>query len=109
MILQPLVENAIRHAIAPRVEGGSVTVQAKRFGDRLRLVVSDDGPGLRSDPDTTGLGLRNTRQRLQHLYPGTHRFQIRNGPIVGAEVEIEIPYKPVWRENESTAANGEPT
>jgi len=109
MILQPLVENAIRHAIAPRVEGGSVTILAKRRGDRLQLVVKDDGPGLRSDPDTTGLGLRNTRQRLQHLYPGTHRVSIRNGPTAGAEVEIEIPYKPVWTENQSAMPNGEPT
>ena len=106
LILQPLVENAIRHAIAPRVEGGSVTVLAKRQGDRLQLVVRDDGPGLRTDPSTTGLGLQNTRQRLQHLYPGTHRFSIRDGTDGGAEVEVEIPYKPLWTENESAAANG---
>jgi two-component sensor histidine kinase len=106
LILQPLVENAIRHAIAPRVEGGSVTVLAKHCGDRLQLVVRDDGPGLQSSPSTTGLGLQNTRQRLHHLYPGTHRFMIRNGPTVGAEVEVEIPYKPIWMENESTVSNG---
>jgi LytS/YehU family sensor histidine kinase len=109
LILQPLVENAIRHAIAPRVEGGSVTILAKRQGDRLRLVVRDDGPGLEGDPNTTGLGLRNTRQRLQHLYPGTHRFSIGNGPDGGAEVEVELPYKPIWLENESTASKGDPT
>lgn len=109
LILQPVVENAIRHAIAPRVEGGSVTILAKRYGDRLQLVVRDDGPGLQSNPDTTGLGLRNTRQRLQHLYPGTHRFLIRNGPTGGAEVEVEIPYKPIWMENESTMTNGDLT
>lgn len=109
LILQPLVENAIRHAIAPRVEGGSVTILAKRRGDRLHLVVRDDGPGLQSDPNTTGLGLQNTRQRLQHLYPGTHRFVIRDGPDGGAEVEVEIPYKPIWPENESAASNGELT
>jgi LytS/YehU family sensor histidine kinase len=109
LILQPLVENAIRHAIAPRVEGGSVTILAKRRGDRLQLVVRDDGPGLQSDPNTTGLGLRNTRQRLQHLYPGTHRFLIRDARDGGAEVEVEIPYKPIWLENESTASNGDLT
>ena len=106
LILQPLVENAIRHAIAPRVEGGRVTILAKRQGDRLQLVVRDDGPGLRSDPNTTGLGLRNTRQRLQHLYPGMHRFAMRNGPDGGAEVEVEIPYRSIWTENEPTASNG---
>jgi two-component system LytT family sensor kinase len=106
LILQPLVENAIRHAIAPRVEGGSVTILAKRCGDRLQLVVRDDGPGLQSNPNTTGLGLRNTRQRLHHLYPGTHRFLLRNAPNGGAEVEVEIPYKPIWMENESTVSNG---
>jgi LytS/YehU family sensor histidine kinase len=109
LILQPLVENAIRHAIAPRVEGGSVTILAKRRGDRLQLLVRDDGPGLQSDPNTTGLGLRNTRQRLQHLYPGTHRFVIRDGPDGGAEVEVEVPYKPIWTENEPTTSKGEPT
>jgi two-component system, LytTR family, sensor kinase len=109
LILQPLVENAIRHAIAPRVEGGRVTILAKRCGDRLQLVIRDDGPGLQSDPETTGLGLQNTRQRLQHLYPGTHRFLIRNGPDGGAEVEVEIPYKPMWMENESTTSNGDLT
>lgn len=106
LILQPLVENAIRHAIAPRVEGGRVTILAKRQGDRLQLVVRDDGPGLQSDPNTTGLGLQNTRQRLQHLYPGTHRFLIRNGPDGGAEVEVEIPYRSIWTENEPPASNG---
>lgn len=106
LILQPLVENAIRHAIAPRVEGGSVTILAKRCGDQLQLVVRDDGPGLQGDPNTTGLGLRNTRQRLQHLYPGTHRFSMRDGPTGGAEVEVEIPYKPIWTENEPTMSNG---
>jgi two-component system, LytTR family, sensor kinase len=109
LILQPLVENAIGHAIAPRVEGGSVTILAKRQGDRLQLVVRDDGPGLQRDPNSTGLGLRNTRQRLQHLYPGTHRFSIRNGPEGGAEVEVEFPYKPIWMDKESAASNGDPT
>jgi LytS/YehU family sensor histidine kinase len=104
-----LVENAIRHAIAPRVEGGRVTILAQRCGDRLRLVVRDDGPGLQRNPNTTGLGLRNTRQRLQHLYPETHRFLMRNGPTGGAEVEVEIPYKPIWMENESTTASGDRT
>jgi LytS/YehU family sensor histidine kinase len=106
LILQPLVENAIRHAIAPRVEGGSVTIRAKRHGDRLRLVVEDDGPGLRSDPNGTGLGLRNTRQRLHHLYPGTHRLSIRDGPTGGAEVEVEIPYESVRLESRSRTPNG---
>ncbi len=109
LILQPLVENAIRHAIAPRVEGGSVTVLAKRCGDRLQLLVRDDGPGLQSNPNTTGLGLRNTRQRLQHLYPGTHQFLIRNGPTVGAEVQIEIPYTPIWAENRPSTLHGDLT
>jgi two-component system, LytTR family, sensor kinase len=106
LILQPLVENAIRHAIAPRVEGGRVTILAKRQGDRLQLVVRDDGPGLQSDPNPTGVGLRNTRQRLQHLYPGTHRFAMRDGPDGGAEVEVEIPYRSIWTENEPPASDG---
>ena len=109
LVLQPLVENAIRHAIAPRVEGGRVTILAKRHGDRLQLVVRDDGPGLQSAPTTTGVGLRNTRQRLQHLYPGTHRFAMRDGPSGGAEVEVEIPFRSIWTENEPPASNGELT
>jgi len=52
------------------------------------------------------VGLRNTRQRLQHLYAGTHRFALRDGSGGGAEVEVEIPYRSIWTENEPPASNG---
>lgn len=65
-VLQPLVENAIRHGIAKRTEAGRIEIAARRAGDRLVLTVTDDGPGPNGAGD--GMGLANTRERLQRLY-----------------------------------------
>jgi two-component system, LytTR family, sensor kinase len=99
MILQPLVENSIRHGIAPRAGGGSIEIVARRRGDVLHLRVEDDGLGLprRSRGGSrAGLGLSNTRERLEHLYDGAHRFELRQTKGGGLTVSILIPY----RENE---------
>jgi signal transduction histidine kinase len=95
MILQPLVENSIRHGIAPRAAGGRVDVRAAREGELLRLTVRDDGLG--ADARTSGearggVGLANTRARLQHLYGD--RQQMRAGPVAagGYLVTINIPF-----------------
>ena len=91
-ILQPLVENAVRHGIAERVEAGQITITAVRTGDDLVLTVEDDGPGFPAEKPT-GLGLANTRERLKVLYGerGTLRLDARPGG--GTIAIIRIPYR----------------
>lgn len=93
-LLQPLVENAIRHGIGPRTGPGHVWVRAARDGAVLRLEVRDDGVGV--DPSRLsdleqGVGLSNTRSRLAHLYGDRHRFVVTTAPGDGLAVAIEIP------------------
>jgi two-component system, LytTR family, sensor kinase len=108
MLLQPLVENAIKYAVSPQEEGASITLSAQLVGRRLRIAVSDTGPGLRDAGGTasvraplagpgktvsTGVGLANIRDRLNQAYGEDHRFEIRNPPEGGFTVIIEIPYE----------------
>jgi signal transduction histidine kinase len=96
LILQPLVENAIRHGIAPRAEGGQVEVQARRRHGMLELQVRDDGPGLPSGRPLElkeGVGLGNTRARLWQLYGADHLFEMRNGPAAGLVITLAIPFR----------------
>jgi LytS/YehU family sensor histidine kinase len=96
MILQPLVENAIRHGVAPRPETGCVAIRVRRDAKTLRLEVQDDGPGLpdeQASPFKEGLGLANTRARLLQLYGEGHRFELANGGGRGLVVRIELPYR----------------
>jgi hypothetical protein len=96
-ILQPLVENAIRHGIEPQVSPGVIKIEARRDGEILRVTISDTGVGL---PElagaetnlTEGIGLSNTRARLQSLYPARHRFSLRNAEAGGCVAELEIPF-----------------
>jgi len=92
LVLQPLVENAVRHGIAPRHEGGKVTVRASRESERLVLIVEDDGAGAESRTPSEGVGLRNTRARLARLYPEHHSLRIVRPGEGGFRVEIEIPF-----------------
>ena len=96
LILQPLVENAIRHGIARAVAGGQVHVRACRERGRLRVEVRDDGPGLAGDESgrMEGVGLSNTRERLERLYGAEHRFSVGNGEHGGAVAIVEIPFVP---------------
>ena len=94
LMLQPLVENAIRHGIAPRAAPGHVIVTAARRGDRLELSVVDDGVGERTSRDhRDGVGLGNTRARLLSLYGTEHRFEAGGASTGGFTVHIEIPYR----------------
>ena len=94
LVLQPLAENAVRHGIAPSVAGGSVEVAAAREGEQLVLRVRDTGVGLRPGSESAGgVGLRNVRARLQHLYPGRHRFRVSNRAEGGVESLLEIPFR----------------
>jgi len=94
LMLQPLVENAIRHGIAPRAAPGHVVVTAARRGDRLELSVVDDGVGEKASRDhRDGVGLGNTRARLLSLYGSEHRFEAGGASAGGFAVHIEIPYR----------------
>ena len=103
-ILQPLVENAIQHAIAPLSSGGSLRVSGRRDDDRLRLAVHDDGPGLSEPieaPARNGVGLSTTHERLQQLYGDDHDFVVANADGGGVTAALEIPFQLTpdeWRE-----------
>ncbi len=103
LLLQPLVENAIRHGIAPRTRGGNVSVKANRDNGVLHLTVRDDGGGLPEDwnEDDGGVGLSNTRARLERLYGKEHLFELRNGTDGGLEVRLTMPFRSTNDDGES--------
>lgn len=92
LVLQPLVENAIRHGIAPLQRGGRITVSAAREAGRLVLGVEDDGAGSRDSQPQEGVGLRNTRARLARLYPAEHEIVIDRPSEGGFRIRIVIPF-----------------
>lgn len=97
LLLQPIVENALRHGVGRKVEGGLVRIMAARVGADLALAVRDTGPGMPAAALTAlnrGVGLSNTRLRLQELFPGRHRFDFHEPPEGGLAVEITIPFVP---------------
>jgi sensor histidine kinase YesM len=95
LILQPLVENAIKHGVTPRAEGGEVSVRVSRADGVLQVAVRDDGVGIdsRRVESGNGVGLANTRARLDQLYGDRHRFSVGNHPDGGALVELAIPFR----------------
>lgn len=94
LILQPLVENAIRHGIAPRSTPGSVEVRAEPANGNLLLHVCDDGPGIFPEAKLTeGVGISSTRARLERLYGSNHQFELRNAPNGGFVVTLAVPFR----------------
>ena len=98
LLLQPLVENAIKYAVTPREEGADIMVSARLIGENLRIIVSDTGPGLSNEPQqnsntSTGVGMANTRERLLQAYDEDQRFEYRAREGGGFEVLIELPYQ----------------
>ncbi|MEW9854881.1 sensor histidine kinase [Novosphingobium sp. M1R2S20] len=108
LLLQPLVENAIKYAVTPQETGAEITISTQLIGPMLRIVVSDTGPGLQTtttdnrlsgmtydggEPVSTGVGLSNIRDRLQQAYGEDHRFDIVEPPEGGFAVVIEIPFE----------------
>jgi LytS/YehU family sensor histidine kinase len=93
LLLQPLIENAVKYAVSPREEGGYIRVEGRARGDMLEITVIDDGPGLRDGNaliEGRGVGLRNTRERLNVLYGEKHRFAVLNSHP-GIRIEIGLP------------------
>lgn len=97
LLLQPLVENAIKYAVTPQEEGADIAIAVRLAGDRVQIGVSDTGPGLndgKTAPSlSTGVGLANIRDRLRQAYGPDHRFETRAIPGGGFGVEIEIPFQ----------------
>ncbi len=108
LLLQPLVENAIKYAVAPQEAGAEITISTQLVGPNLRITVTDTGPGLQNEvsdnrltgvsfdggePVSTGVGLANTRDRLAQAYGDQHRFEVFDPPEGGFAVQIEIPFE----------------
>jgi len=96
LLLQPLVENAVRHGVARLSANGKLRILASRDGNSLHLVIHDNGPGLRDSETSSakaGLGLRATRDRLQTLYGNDQSLDVRNLPEGGVEVSVRIPFR----------------
>ncbi len=94
MLLQPLVENAVEHAIAKRRRGGTLSLSISTRGDQLQIVISDDGPGISEaalDPAYWRIGLRNTRDRLIQLFADEQEFSVRTNAEGGVTVVVRIP------------------
>ena len=99
LLLQPLAENAIRHGIEPRPAGGTLRLSAARSGGELCIELHDDGVGISADGRNGhgtaghGVGLANTRQRLEELYGARHHFSVAPDPAGGTVVTIRIPWQ----------------
>jgi hypothetical protein len=91
LVLQPLLENAIRHGIEPHARQGRIVVHASRRGPALQLQVRDNGGGLNGG-GSEGVGLSNTRARLVQLYAERQKFTLENAPEGGAIVRVSLPY-----------------
>ncbi|MDQ4119918.1 MAG: histidine kinase [Acidobacteriota bacterium] len=103
LILQPLVENAIQHAISPRASGGSIKISAKKFGDTVCVEIADSGEGKDTGKNVSnngqGVGLANVRGRLKQLYGANHKFELIDNPAGGLTAIIEIPFVPEIKES----------
>ena len=92
LILQPLVENAIRHGIAPLATEGKILIESRRENGYIELSISDNGAGLQNSANDNGIGLKNTQERLEKLYGERQKFEVISGAEGGFEVRIKIPY-----------------
>lgn len=100
MLLQPLVENSIKHAMGTKSEPVTIQLDAYRSGSQLCIMVSDDGPGLKpSEERGAGIGLSNTMERLSQLYGSEGRLTLKNRDSGGCIVVVEMPFRSaeIWR------------
>jgi signal transduction histidine kinase len=96
LLLQPIVENAIKYAVTPSEDGADIVIDARRMGDRLVITIADTGPGLGGTPAEaggTGVGRANIRERLAQSYGPDHRFELADNDPQGLIVLIDIPYQ----------------
>jgi LytS/YehU family sensor histidine kinase len=93
LILQPLIENALRHGLASKPDRGTLRIVAAREGDELRLVVEDDGIGLPPGAPPARIGLGNTRSRLRARFGADARLELLPGTHGGTRVELSLPYE----------------
>jgi two-component system LytT family sensor kinase len=97
ILLQPLIENSIKHGLEPRIHGGTVTLRSRLQGDRVMIEVADDGVGIVAQPASAlkrtgnGIGMKNVRERLEVLYGEEARFTVVSNPGRGTRVSIELP------------------
>lgn len=95
LLLQPLVENAIKYAVTPKEDGAEISISAQPAGENVRIIVADTGPGLNAAPPrpnmSTGVGLVNIRDRLSQAFGERHSFDTRSTPGGGFVVTIELP------------------
>ena len=95
MLLQPLVENSIKHGLSSKVEGGTIRIRTERKGERLRVLVEDDGVGIPESKLATllqrGIGVTNVNERLKVLFGSEYRMWIDSQPGHGTRIEIEVP------------------
>jgi len=97
ILLQPLIENSIKHGLEPRINGGTVTLRSELEGDRVRIEVADDGVGMGARPATAlhrqgaGIGMKNVRERLEVLYGNDAQFKVISNPGRGTSVLIDLP------------------
>ena len=93
LILQPIVENAVRHGIARQTDPGRITIRARQKNNRLIMQIEDNGPGLKTSANgnVSGIGLSNTRARLEQVYGEDFSFQIANSNGRGVKVTVDIP------------------
>jgi LytS/YehU family sensor histidine kinase len=104
MIIQPLVENAIRHGIEPLEEGGRIELEARRVGGMLSIRILNDRPiGGPAVPGGQGIGLRNARSRLARIHGDAFRLQLADGGSGRMDLRLEIPWRPFSRLAEGAA------
>jgi two-component system LytT family sensor kinase len=94
LILQPMVENAVKHGIAKRVQGGTIRINASRVNGTLTVRVYNDGPSLAAgwDNSGSGVGISNVRTRLQNLYGGEFELSMQNRSSGGVEASVSLPF-----------------
>ena len=93
LLLQPLVENAIRHGIEKRAGSGTIDIEARVTGPWLNIAITDNGVGITTDSLTEGVGLTTTRERLSRLYGEQHELVITNTSDKGCSVRVRLPFR----------------